>query len=78
MKKNILLKSAFVLSIALFLSCEKDQTVSCVICNSPETTSFEVCRDQNGNATVNGENTDTDYDVYVAGLEESGATCGGG
>ncbi len=78
MKKGLFLKPLALFSIILFLSCEDDPEISCVTCNSPETTAFEVCRDQNGNAVVNGENTDTNYDVYVAGLEESGATCGGG
>jgi len=78
MKKGLFFQSLAVLSILLVLSCEDDSAISCVTCNSPETTSFEVCRNQNGNAVVNGENTDTNYDVYVAGLEESGATCGGG
>ncbi|RFN59210.1 hypothetical protein [Marixanthomonas ophiurae] len=77
MKKGLYLKLLAISSIVFTLSCEDDPEISCVTCNSPETTPFEVCRDQNGNATVNGENTDTDYNVYVAGLEESGATCGG-
>ncbi|PVW15189.1 hypothetical protein [Marixanthomonas spongiae] len=78
MVKKYFLKSIVLLTVAALFSCEDDPAISCVTCNSPETTAFEVCRDQNGNATVNGENTDTNYDVYIAGLEESGATCGGG
>ena len=78
MKKDIFLKPLAVFSILFLFSCEDDTSISCVTCNSPETTAFEVCRDQNDNATVNGENTDTNYDVYVAGLEEAGVTCGGG
>ncbi|WP_339703059.1 hypothetical protein [uncultured Marixanthomonas sp.] len=77
MKKGLYLKLLPILSIVFILSCEDDTEISCVTCNSPETTAFEVCRDQNGNATVNGENTDTNYNVYVAGLEDSGVTCGG-
>lgn len=47
------------------------------MCESSQTPSFEVCRESSGNASVNGENTGTDYDVYIAGLQEAGATCGG-
>jgi hypothetical protein len=70
------------LLIALFIfgslySCSEDNSVTCTTCSSPQTASFEVCNDSNGNATVNGEDTGTNYDVYIAGLEEAGATCGG-
>lgn len=77
MKKTILSLCCFTAAL-LFSSCEDDQDVSCIVCSSPETASFELCRDQNGNATVNGENTNTDYDEYLAGLQESGVACGDG
>ncbi len=69
------------LFITLFIvgslfSCKEDDSVTCTSCNSPQTTSFEVCRDSNGNASVNGEDTGTNYDIYITGLEEAGATCG--
>jgi len=71
-------KQLFILLIITSLySCNEDDSVTCTTCNSPQTTSFEVCRDSNGNASVNGEDTGTNYDVYIAGLEEAGATCGG-
>lgn len=60
----------------MFFSCKKEDSVTCITCNSPQTTSFEVCKESNGNASVNGENTDTNYDVYISDLEEAGATCG--
>ncbi|MEZ4857382.1 MAG: hypothetical protein R2781_01060 [Flavobacteriaceae bacterium] len=60
-----------------FVSCKKEDSRSCTFCNSPETFEFEVCRESNGNAFVNGVDTGTDYDVYLSGLEEGGATCGG-
>jgi hypothetical protein len=69
-----------ILTLLIFgslFSCKEDDSVTCTTCNSPQTTSFEVCRDSNGNASVNGEDTGTNYDVYIAGLEEAGATCGG-
>lgn len=60
------------------LSCSNDNNRSCVICNSPQTTNFEVCSDGDDNAVVNGESTGVSYDVYIADLEAAGATCGGG
>jgi len=73
LKKIIL---TILISGSLF-SCNEDDFVTCTTCNSSQTTSFEVCRESNGNASVNGEDTGTNYDVYIAGLEEAGATCGG-
>jgi len=73
------LKKIF-LSLFIFgslFSCKEDDSVTCTTCSSSQTASFEVCNDSNGNATVNGEDTGTNYDVYIAGLEEAGATCGG-
>ena len=67
------------LTILIFgslFSCKEDDSVTCTTCNSPQTASFEVCRESNGNASVNGEDTGTNYDLYVTGLEEAGATCG--
>ncbi len=60
----------------LFFSCKKEDSVTCTTCNSPQTTPFEICREGDGNASVNGENTGTNYNVYITGLEEAGATCG--
>ncbi len=71
--KNHLL--AIVVFLFLF-SCKKEDSVTCNTCNSLQTTSFEVCRESNGNASVNGEDTGTSYDEYITGLEEAGATCG--
>jgi len=64
--------------LLIIISCKEDDSVSCTTCNSPQTIAFEVCEDSNGNASVNGESTGTSYDVYIADLEEAGATCGGG
>ena len=70
----------YIIAIFLFFaitSCKSDDSVSCTTCSSPQTASFEVCEESNGNASVNGENTGTPYDVYISGLESAGATCGG-
>ena len=63
------------LLIVLF-SCKEDDSKSCTECTSEDTMPFEVCRESNGHASVNGEDTGTDYDTYVSGLEATGAHCG--
>lgn len=60
----------------MFFSCKKEDSVTCTTCNSPQTISFEVCKESNGNASVNGEDTGTRYDIYIEGLLEAGASCG--
>lgn len=64
-------------SLLLIFSCKKDDDRSCTTCSSAETLNFQVCEESNGKASVNGEDTGTPYDVYIAGLEEAGANCGG-
>lgn len=63
------------IGIAIVISCSDDDSRSCTQCTSDTTVPFEVCREANGNASVNGEDTGTDFDVYVAGLEDAGASC---
>lgn len=58
------------------ISCKKDEGVSCTTCTSSETSDFQVCKENDGNASVNGQNTGTPYDVYIQGLEDAGANCG--
>jgi len=68
------------LAIVIFITlgaCKDDDSRTCTQCSSPQTLDFEVCRESSGNASVNGEDTGTNYDVYVAGLVEAGANCGG-
>lgn len=72
MKNHILL----ILVAILCFSCKKDDPASCTLCNSPETLQFEVCREGNGNASVNGQDTGTNYELYIADLEATGVTCG--
>ena len=62
----------------MLTSCKKDDESlsSCRTCNSPQTTPFEVCENSDGNATVNGEDTETDFDTYIADLQAAGANCG--
>lgn len=74
MKKSYLL-FAIVSTLSLF-SCKKDDSVTCITCSSPETATFQVCEEKNGNASVNGQNTGTPYAIYIKGLEQAGASCG--
>jgi len=76
--KPIILKKIFftIAVLLLVFSCKDDDSRSCTTCNSPQTIAFEVCEESNGNASVNGENTGISYDIYIADLEEAGATCG--
>jgi hypothetical protein len=71
---NCVLVGCFLL---VLISCKKDDGRSCVSCSSSQTSAFEVCEESDGTASVNGENTGTSFEVYIAGLEDAGATCGG-
>lgn len=44
-------------------------------CSSIETGPFEICNENDGTASINGQNTGTPYDEYLSGLQESGAEC---
>ncbi len=74
MKKSTLI-IAIVCSLSIF-SCKKDDGISCTSCSSSETADFQVCKERDGNASVNGQNTGTPYDTYISGLEQAGASCG--
>ena len=63
-------------TIFLTISCSDDKSRTCTICNAPQTTSFELCQESNGNASVNGEDTGVSYDVYLSDLEADGTVCG--
>lgn len=65
-----------IFTIALFTSCKDDDSRSCTSCSSDVTASFELCREANGNASVNGEDTGTDYDLYFDNLQAAGTNCG--
>jgi hypothetical protein len=59
------------------ISCGDDDERTCRFCSSDQTPEFELCREPNGNASVNGEDTGTNYEAYLDGLVEAGASCGG-
>ncbi|WP_310994255.1 hypothetical protein [Aequorivita marina] len=73
MKKWVLILALTSLTV---FSCKKDDAVACITCSSPETASFQVCEESDGNAWVNGQNTETPYDIYVQDLKATGANCG--
>lgn len=73
MKKTIFF---LLLATALF-SCGDDDERTCRFCSSDQTPEFELCQESNGNASVNGEDTGTNYQAYLDGLVEAGANCGG-
>lgn len=72
--KKTYLSIALLLACTLF-SCKKEDGVSCLTCISQETIQFDLCEENDGNASVNGENTGTPYAVYLDGLLEAGAQC---
>lgn len=74
MKKSVLIV-AVVFALSIF-SCKKDDAVTCISCSSPETSNFQVCEENDGNASVNGQNTGTPYGIYIQDLELAGASCG--
>lgn len=61
--------------MALFYSCKDDDARTCINCSSAITPAFKLCRESDGNASVNGQNTNISYDVYLDGLVAEGANC---
>ncbi len=61
----------------VLFSCGDDDSRSCSQCSNEQSQTFELCRESNGNASVNGQDTGTDYDIYLSGLEEVGTNCSG-
>lgn len=75
--KNVFFPYLFICVGLLFLnSCKKDDATFCTICVSEITPSFELCRESDGNAWVNGENTGVPYDLYLSELKKEGVECG--
>lgn len=57
------------------ISCKDDDGSSCQTCSSEVTPPFELCKENNGNAFVNGQDTGVDYAVYLDGLLAEGVGC---
>jgi hypothetical protein len=70
-------KVFFILSIfsILVFSCKSDDTPDCRTCSSEITPPFELCKESNGNASVNGEDTGVKYNIYREGLLNEGVSC---
>ena len=63
--------------LTTLVACSDDDERSCRFCSSEQTPEFELCRESNGNASVNGEDTGTNYEAYLNNLVDAGANCGG-
>lgn len=74
--KNTFLFIAIVFSLLTF-SCKKEEAVTCTTCSSTTTLSFELCKEGDGNASVNGQNTGTPYATYLSNLQADGVICKG-
>lgn len=74
--KNLL--PAYLFIALLCTACKGDDSRGCVNCSAPQTLDFQLCEEGDGNASVNGENTGTPYDLYLSDLKADGAVCGGG
>ncbi|MCW5519905.1 hypothetical protein J1N09_08655 [Aureitalea sp. L0-47] len=61
---------------ACLFSCKSDDSVTCTTCSAPQTLDFQLCEESDGNASVNGENTGTPYNIYLQDLQADGVTCG--
>lgn len=72
MKKGHLLFSLFLM---LVFSCKSDDSAVCSTCSSEITQPFELCKESNGNASVNGQDTGVKYNIYLDGLVSEGVSC---
>ena len=67
---------AALLFTLFFSACAKEESRTCTTCSSVITASFEVCREPDGTASVNDENTGVAYNTYLEALQQEGANCG--
>lgn len=74
---NFMKKAFFILSMFSLLnfSCKSDDVVTCSTCSSDITSPFELCKETNGNASVNGQDTGVKYNIYMEGLVNEGVSC---
>ncbi len=72
--KMLLLVGLIAISL---VACKSDDERTCITCSAPQTLDFQLCQEGDGNASVNGENTGTPYEVYLQDLRDEGTTCGG-
>jgi hypothetical protein len=74
--KNSVRQVVWIFVAVNFSACQDDEGGGCTTCRQPQTLDFEVCENADGEAVVNGEDTDTAYEVYIANLVAEGADCG--
>lgn len=64
------------LMVFVLAACSKDKSeMECLTCTGEANMPFELCEDGDGKATVNGEPTQADYQIYLANLREEGVIC---
>lgn len=64
------------LVIFVLTACSKDKAeLECFTCTGETNMPFELCEDTDGKATVNGESTQTDFQVYLQNLQDDGVSC---
>jgi len=64
------------LLLFIFTACSKDKSeLECLTCTGEANMPFELCEDRDGKATVNGESTQTDYQVYLTNLQKDEVVC---
>lgn len=64
------------LMVFILTACSKDKAeLKCLTCTGEANMPFELCEDGSGRATVNGESTQTDFQVYLTNLREEGVIC---
>ena len=62
--------------LSVFLgACGNDDSATCGTCSNDLTLDFTLCKEGNGRASVNGQDTGIDYNVYLANLQQEGTTC---
>ncbi|HLS10795.1 MAG TPA: hypothetical protein VK050_01405 [Flavobacteriaceae bacterium] len=64
------------LFVFVLTACSKDKSeIECLTCTGEANMPFELCEDGDGNATVNGTSTRTDYQIYLSDLQKEGVVC---
>ena len=73
--KSIKICLSLLLFSSFLVACGDDDTASCSTCSNELTLDFTLCREGNGRASVNGQDTGVDYDVYLSNLQQEGTSC---
>lgn len=70
-------KFLFILLVVAFVSCSSDDDSNCITCKVSGISFGEACKGENGNAFVDGEDTNVAFEDYAEQMEDSveGVTC---